>query len=554
MESAKLYISKVHIENFKMFKGSFDMPLYKGMNILVGDNESGKSTIIEAIHFALTGLYNGKYLRNDLTQYIFNNDVVEEYINSLNKGNVARLPPAILIEIFMEGENLIEFWGDGHSDNDKKYNSYGISLKIAFDDKYQDEYEKLIEKGDVKTLPIEYYSIIWSDFARNENITTRVIPIKSALIDSSTYRLQNGSDMYISHIVKELLETKEIVEISQAHRQMKNAFMESEAMQNINDKIKAAAKITEKKVELSVELSSKNAWETSLMTYLDRVPFHYIGKGEQCIVKTNLALSYKKTKEANIILLEEPENHLSFSKLNQLIGNIKKGIIDKQILISTHNSFVANKLGLTNLILLNARQTIRLNDLSVETQRFFEKLSGYETLRMLLCKKAILVEGDSDELIVQKAFMVDNNGGLPIEKGIDVISVGTSFLRFLEIAKKIQKPVVVVTDNDGNLDAINKKYKDYINANSNGLIKICFDDTVDTGSLSDFNYNTLEPKLVKANGTTKLNAIFGTSYQNDEDLHKYMKNNKTECALRIFETLEQVVFPQYILEAIKQDE
>jgi putative ATP-dependent endonuclease of OLD family len=290
------------------------------------------------------------------------------------------------------------------------------------------------------------------------------------------------------------------------------------------------------------------------MTYLDRVPFHYIGKGEQCIVKTNLALSYKKTKEANIILLEEPENHLSFSKLNQLIGNIKKGIIDKQILISTHNSFVANKLGLTNLILLNARQTIRLSDLSVETQRFFERLSGYETLRMLLCKKAILVEGDSDELIVQKAFMVNNNGSLPIEKGIDVISVGTSFLRFLEIAKRIQKPVVVVTDNDGNLDAINKKYKAYVDANSNGLIKICFDGTVDTGLLSDFNYNTLEPKLTKANGTNKLNTIFGTSYQNDDDLHKYMKNNKTECALRIFETSEQVKFPQYILEAIEQDE
>lgn len=530
------------------------MSLNKGMNILVGDNESGKSTIIEAIHLALTGLHNGKYLRNDLTQYIFNNDVVKEYISSLNKENVARLPPYILIEIFMKGENLSEFWGDGHYDNDNKYNSYGISLKIAFDDKYQEEYEKLVEKGDVKTLPIEYYNIIWSDFARNENITTKVIPIKSALIDSSTYRLQNGSDVYISHIVKELLETKEIVEISQAHRQMKNAFMDSEAMKNINDKIKDAAKITEKEIELSVELSSRNAWETSLMTYLDQVPFHYIGKGEQCIVKTNLALSYRKAKEANIILLEEPENHLSFSKLNQLIGNIRESITDKQILVSTHNSFVANKLGLTNLILLNARQTIRLEDLSVETQRFFEKLSGYETLRMLLCKKAILVEGDSDELIVQKAFMVNNNGSLPIEKGIDVISVGTSFLRFLEIAEKIQKPMVVVTDNDGSPDTVNRKYKDYIGTNSTSFIKICFDSSVDNGSLPDFNYNTLEPKLVKVNDIKRLNAIFKTYYQNDDDLHKYMKNNKTECALRILETTEEIVFPEYILEAIKQDE
>lgn len=127
-----------------MFKGSFDMLLDKGMNILIGNNEAGKSTIIEAIHLALTGLYNGRYLRNDLNQYIFNNEVIDEYISGLKIGNTAIPPPHILIEVFIEGNNLIEFWGDVHSDNINKYNSYGISLKIAFDYKYQNEYEELI--------------------------------------------------------------------------------------------------------------------------------------------------------------------------------------------------------------------------------------------------------------------------------------------------------------------------------------------------------------------------------------------------------------------------
>jgi len=49
-------ISKVHIENFKFFKGSFKVTLNNGINILVGDNEAGKSTIIEAIHLTLSGL------------------------------------------------------------------------------------------------------------------------------------------------------------------------------------------------------------------------------------------------------------------------------------------------------------------------------------------------------------------------------------------------------------------------------------------------------------------------------------------------------------------
>jgi len=545
-----MHISKIHIENFKIFKDSFKLTLNKGINILVGDNEAGKSTIIEAIHLALTGLFNGKYLKNELTQYVFNKDVVAEYIQNLEQGKAAILPH-ILIEIFMEGEDLAEFEGDGNSEKAKVS---GISLKITFDEKYQKEYEDLVKLGGIKTLPIEYYNISWSTFARDENITPRTIPIKSALIDSASNKSINGSDLYISRIVKEILESHEIVEISQAHRKMKDFFMGENAIKKINEKIKTAAKISDKKVELSVELSSKNAWESSLMTYLDDVPFHFIGKGEQCIVKTMLALGHKKAKEANIILLEEPENHLSHSTLNQLISNIKNNSSEKQILISTHNSFVANKLGLEHLILLNNKKTIKLNDLTSETQIFFEKLSGYDTLRLILCKKAILVEGDSDELVVQKAYMISNNGKLPIEKGIDVISVGTSFLRFLEIAVKIEKRVAVVTDNDGNVAALKKKYESYLGDNNKESIKICFDEILDSGDLiigeKKFNYNTLEPKILKNNSLAELNTIFGTSYTENDDMHRYMKANKTECAIKIFDSSKFVNFPQYILDAI----
>jgi len=530
-------ISKVHIENFKIFKGPFDLTLNKGVNILVGNNEAGKSTIIEAIHLALTGLYNGKYLKNELTQYIFNNEIITEYIQSLEPNKENKPLPHILIEIYMDGENLAEFEGDGNS---QKVKSSGISLTIAFDERYQQEYEELIKIGGVKTLPIEYYNVLWSSFARDENITTKTIPIKSALIDSASNKSQNGSDIYISRIVKDFLESEEIVKISQAHRQMKDTFMEHKTIQTINEKIKNSSKISDKKVELSVELSSKNAWENSLTTCIEDIPFHNIGKGEQCIIKTKLALGHKKAKEANIILFEEPENHLSHTKLNQLISDISKDNSGKQILISTHNSFVSNKLGLENLILLNDNQTVRLNDLSNDTFNFFKKLSGYDTLRLILCKKAILVEGDSDELIVQKAYQV-KNGKLPIENEIDVISVGTSFLRFLEIANKIQKQVAVVTDNDGDYDnKIAKKYELYKDSVS---IKIFADNRN--------NLNTLEPQIVDANSENQIILcevleIDRNKYDSPNKISEYMQKHKTNSALKIFNTDKQINFPAYI--------
>jgi len=207
-------IDRIKIVNFKCFKGEFNLVLNDGLNILVGENESGKSTILEAIHLALTGLFNGRYLKNELTQYLFNNEIVAEYFKSITNGNTAILPPCILIEIYISGEDLPLFEGDGNSE---KIKGCGISLKIAFDDKYKAEYEQLIQSGNIKTLPVEYYDVFWKSFAR-ETITSRSIPVKSAFIDSSSNRYKNGSDVYISRIIRDNLDTKEIVEISQAHR------------------------------------------------------------------------------------------------------------------------------------------------------------------------------------------------------------------------------------------------------------------------------------------------------------------------------------------------
>lgn len=444
------------------------------------------------------------------------------------------------------------FEGDGNSDGKKEC---CVSLKIAFSDKYQSVYGELIKSGgEIKTLPIEYYETDWKTCARGNITSSESIPIKSDLIDSSNYRYQNGSDICISHIVHNHLNEEEMIAISQAHRKMKDAFMGDEAVTNINSKIETATSISSKKVKLAVELSSKNAWESSLLTYLDDVPFHHLGKGEQCIIKTKLALSKMCTHKANMILIEEPENHLSHSKLNEVINEIKNSNQNKQIVISTHSSFVANKLGLDSLILLNAdessgkRETVRFKDLNADTEKFFEKVAGYDTLRLLLCKKAILVEGDSDELIVQKAYMKQNDKNLPIQNKIDVISVGTSFLRFLEIAEKINKPVVVVTDNDHDSAAVKEKYKDYLAENKKENIKICFDENDEL--------NTLEPQIVDANKTNlgilrNVLDLDSAKYPDSESIIKHMTSNKTECAFKIFETDLDINFPQYILDSIQ---
>lgn len=550
-----MVITKLIIEGFKGFKDRFCIEFNESVNIIVGDNEAGKSTILEAINLGLTGLYAGKPVKNNISQYLFNDLLVKDYLASLTTVNKLS-PPSLFVELhFKKGPDTAFLEGDG---NCCKSSSVGVVFKIKFNEDYKAAYEALLKVGDIRTLPIEYYDIEWKGFNRDA-LLSRNIPLKSAFIDSSSARGNNGSDVYISRIIKDLLTDDEIISVSQSHRKMKEAFITDKSIETINQKIITASKITSKKVTISVELSSQKAWESSLITCLDDVPFNYIGKGEQSIVKTNLALSHNKAKESNVILIEEPENNLSHTKLNLLIKTIKDNCSDKQIIITTHSSFVANKLGLGDLIFLSNRKTIKLSSLTLGTKEFFEKIAGYDTLRMVLCKGAILVEGDSDELIVQKAYMDANQGRLPIEDGIEVISVGGSFLRFLEIAAIIDKPTRVVTDNDGDIAAINKKYDAYLGVNKKQNIDICFDPTVDFGPLligvKKYNYNTLEPKLLKANSRRVLNVVLGTTYSSDDDLRIYMRGNKTECALKFFKynntAAVSVQYPQYILDAIK---
>lgn len=546
-----MHIRKLVINNFKCYEGEFSLDFNKGLNILVGDNEAGKSTILEAIHLALMGWISGRYLKTELEQSLFNINVLNQYLDSLSTKSPLP-PPNILIELF------IDWWDDDSQQatfegtlNGGRNKAAGIRFEIKFSERFWPEYSELIKYGDIVSLPIEYYDFQWSSFWRDHQITPKTIPLKSALIDSSGSRFQNGSDIYVSRIIQDHLDEKQKIQISQAHRRMKDSFGNDASVKTINESLWKTTSVSDKKITLSVDVSTKTAWETSLLAYLDEIPFHNVGKWEQCLIKTKLAISHKKTKEANVLLLEEPENHLSHSSLNRLISYVKWGNEDKQVIISTHSSFVANKLGIWSLILLNAddtmkrRSSVKLSDLRQDTREFFEKLSGYDTLRLLLCKKAILVEGPSDELVVQKAYMTKFWWVLPIQHGVDVISVWTSFLRFLEVAKELNKPTVVVTDNDGDFDGkITKKYQEFTGC---AFIKICAD--------NDTSFRTLEPQIVHANAS-QLNVlrsvlwITAEKYPNELSISTYMENNKTECALRIFDSTQNIEFPGYILDAI----
>ena len=59
------------------------------MNILVGDNESGKSTVLEAINLALTKQINRRDASYELHPFLFNQQAVNEFIARAKEGKTA---------------------------------------------------------------------------------------------------------------------------------------------------------------------------------------------------------------------------------------------------------------------------------------------------------------------------------------------------------------------------------------------------------------------------------------------------------------------------------
>jgi putative ATP-dependent endonuclease of the OLD family len=530
-------IEKVFIQNFKIFE-SFELSLNKDLNILVGDNETGKSTILEAISLGLTKRLGGRPIEFELSSHLFNKKCVDSYVKSLSEGKNPELP-RILIELYLTEKPELQFLRG--SNNSQKSDFIGLRLEIAFDDDYRDEYAKLLEdKSQIKSIPAEYYEVHWYSFA-NKGITSRSLPVRLSLIDATTIRLQSGTDYYLQNIIGDSLDVKERVELTIAYRKLKERFSDEPSIKGINTKLTGKkGTVTGKDLTIAIDISQKSNWETSLVPHLDDLPFHLIGKGEQSALKVLLALE-RHADDTHIILIEEPENHQSFSSMSVLISKVREKCEGKQIIIATHSAYVLNKLGIEKVIWLSKVKPFSLKRLSPDTQDYFRKLSGYDTLRLILAKKAILVEGPSDELIVQKAYLL-KHGRLPVENGVDVINVrGLSFKRFLDIARELEKEVAVVTDNDGNYQSnIVERYETYKEVKT---IKIFAD--------KDNGAATLEPQIAKCNDLAKLNEILGTSCDDSGSLVEYMVKNKTECALKIFDTGEAVGLPQYIQDAVQ---
>lgn len=541
-----MIVDKIYIKNYKIFREQV-IHFNDTCNIIVGNNDSGKTSLLEILQILLTGKLNGLQLERQLRTNLFNLRTRNEYIKKiLGKEKNLILPEIVLEAYFTKDSSNPDFMG---TNNHFGENVAGIHLEIGIKQEYTSIYSDLLFKDQITDIPVEFYEVKLRSF-KDSPIIYRNFPVKVSIIDTTQKDYSSVLNRFINSSIIDNLDENEVVMLSKAYRKTKTDFNSNSIVNELNSKIKNQIELNSKNIKFEIKEEAIEEWKNQITIDIEDIPFENLGFGTQNLIKMELAYKEKSPK-MNILLFEEPENNLSFSNMSRLISKMQ--IDQKQIFITTHSSFVANKLGLKNIILLKDGLSSQLNKISDETMNYFMKLPGYNTLRFLLSNKAILVEGSTDELILQRAYK-DSYKKLPIEEGTDIIAVESlAFKRYCELAISVNCPLVIVTDNDGNIQKnINEKYSEYLNGYEH-LIKIYFEE--------DEKLSTLENSLLAVNVTnesdflnfkkviSKRNSLMN---KNEDEILNYMLDNKAEWGLRVFDAEESVIMPEYIKNAIKK--
>ncbi len=516
------FIRKIQLKNYKRFS-DFTITPNQGINILVGDNEAGKSTILEAIDLVSCGsLHRMDSIGVDK---LLNIDAV----NAFNDGNRKfENLPILEVDLYLEGDFDFSMNGKNNLSGEE---CDGIRLVCRANDDYRTEINEALAENE-KYFPYDFYMARFSTFA-DEGYSGYKKKLRTVLIDSTNMNSDYATTDFIKRMYAQYTENnvKERVQHKSQYRQLRNNFQE-ESLKGLNERGPSSSGYS-----FGLKRGSTINLENDLMIFEENVGLDSKGTGTQVFVKTDFALE-RSGENVDVILVEEPENHLSHVNLRKLVQKINAKH-HGQLFVTTHNSMISTRLELKNLLIVsteNRNSPMMLNNLRDETAKYFMKTPPASMVEFVLSNKSILVEGPAEFMLMERFYQIIRSK-LPDEEGVQIIDVrGLSFKRYLEIAKLTGARVAVITDNDKDYEKnCIKKYKDFES-----------DENIKIFSEKDNSKRTFE--IVLSGDNEELcESLFGG------DCTAYMLNNKTEAAFDLLSLShdKEIVVPNYIGEAIR---
>lgn len=520
-------IERIIINNFKQFK-KLDIKCNKEKNVLIGENGGGKSTILQALSLVLSGSFSHIDAIGIIN--LFNVDSITDFLNKKSNDKL----PEVLIELYFFDDYFnksTEFNLEGKH-NSLKIEKFGLKLHIYPNENHTNEIITALNDTQWNIFPFEFYKVEFSTFSgKSYNSYSRPFKFLYSIINTSTIDTKVEIQKRVNEIYEDNIENNNHNIINHKFRENSEVFLNELITNNLlkNDGV----------YKLAFDNSSEDAFKSKITVKKDNIDINNLGKGEKVILSIENAYN-RLSEKVKIVLIEEPENHLSYANMLKLIDIFKQR--DIQAFISTHSNMITSRLGINNCLLLNGGNILPITDVDDDTVRFFEKSTNQNLLNFILCNKVILVEGNAEYILLEE-FYKQKTGKMAYQDNIQIISVdGLSFKRYLDIAKHFpRKRLSIITDNDKDYDInILSKYKDYKHL-----------ENIQFFSDKDNNNYTFEVCIYNKN-----KSILDSLTQSKDTLN-FMLNNKAEFSLRILEMLHDndnkslFLIPEYIEEAIE---
>ena len=519
------YIKRLSIEGFKKFS-SLEVDFNEHMNILVGENEAGKSTILDALRTVL----NQQYRTSDkaILRDLFNAEMVATFQANPSIKTLPRIAIEVELELDPKQRNAEYFHGEVYGKRKPQVEKCGIRFECRFDEEIGEGLDESIREG---KIPYEYYALTWMTFAnRPYQMVKR--PVNFISIDTTN----NGTSASFNYYNKALFASKYDEGI---RTKAKNSFREQldQAFESIG-----LPEIDEKR-KFGVD-GKKVILEAILSVYEDSIPLENRGSGMESLIKTKIALD--KKSGLDVILMEEPENHLSFSTLQKMLQEISEKQETSQIIVATHSNMIASRLNLNNVLWITDEGAKSLSAVDSEVAKFFVKADDNAFLQLLLAKKVVLVEGATEFLLVPY-FYKKMTGRTLEDDEVTVISCnGISYGKYLAIAESTNKKIAVITDNDGKQNRIDDA-STFNNAHSLQHIFMA-------SEVKGWTWEACIYELNQAKLDALIDVQLGAKYLFHEKEYcpvlGKMLNNKVDVAYSMLTSGEDFEPPQYVKDAI----
>ena len=459
-----MIVSKLKIYNFRRFKSENGQPglqieFHRGLNALIGENDSGKTAVIDALKLVLLTQSN-EYIRpvdEDFYKPIDGEACTEFKIDcTITEFSQNEAKNFIEYLIFRKNDNKIEYLLELHYRAWREGNKIFQELRI----------------GDVEN------GVSIDGKARDLLKAVYLKPLRDAEREMRSGRSSRISQILLSHpVFKDKKEHKILDIFQEANEKIEKFFINDyegkQILQTIRNNLEA---FNDKTQASNAELKTSDIRLKAILESLSlNAPELNPGLGELnllFIAAELLLLKEDSDGGMKLALIEELEAHLHPQAQLRLISYLQNEYNenDVQIIISTHSPILASKINLKNLILMKDGFGYDLAEGKTGLQKgdylFLQRFLDSTKANLFFAKGIIMVEGDAENILIP---VIADILGYPLEKyGISIVNVGsTAFLRYSGIMIRedgnvIGIPVSVITDCDVrpyDIDETTKKKK-----------------------------------------------------------------------------------------------